>query len=113
MAKQTRLTPEQVDKFYTEYYIQKNKKFAGDVMDKKIWKSNLELYLNNESISHYTWTNTEIRNANRLLMRSGSWSDKQEKAFSRNFIKDTEAVNALTKEYNIRQQDIPNFIKNN
>jgi len=113
MAKQTRLTPEQVDKFYKEYTIQKDKKFAGDILDKKIWKSELELYLNQESMNVAGWTNTEIRKANRLLMRQGSWSNKQERALLNNFMKDPEAVASLAAEYNVRIQDVPNLIKNN
>ena len=113
MAKQTRLTPEQVDKFYKEYTTQKDKKFAGDILDKKIWKSELELYLNQESVNMAGWTNTEIRKANRLLLRQGSWSNKQEKALIKNFSNDAEAVSGLAAEYNIREVDVPNFIKNN
>ena len=59
------------------------------------------------------WTNTEIRKANRLLLRQGSWSNKQEKALLNNFIKDADAVRELAAEYNIREQDVPNLIKNN
>ena len=113
MAKQTRLTLEQVDKFYNEYVTQKDKKFAGDILDKKIWKSELELYLNQESANIAGWTNTEIRKANRLLLRQGSWSNKQEKILLKNFSKDAEAVSGLAAEYNIRETDVPNFIKNN
>ncbi len=113
MAKQTRLTPEQVDKFYSEYKIQKDKKFAGDILDKKIWKSELELYLNEENIDSVNWTNTDIRKANRLLMRQGSWSVKQEKALLKNFTQDPVAMADLAAEYGIRIQDVPNLIKNN
>lgn len=113
MAKQTRLTPEQVDKFYSEYTIQKDKKFAGDILDKKVWKSQLELYLNEENIGSVNWTNTDIRKANRLLMRQGSWSVKQEKALLKNFVKDPVAMADLAAEYGIRIQDVPNLIKNN
>ena len=113
MAKQTRLTLEQVDKFYNEYVTQKDKKFAGDILDKKIWKSELELYLNQESANIAGWTNTEIRKANRLLLRQGSWSNKQEKALIKNFSNDAEAVSGLAAEYGIRETDVPNFIKNN
>ena len=113
MARQTRLTPEQVDKFYNEYTTQKDKKFAGDILDKKIWKSELELYLTQESTNIAGWTNTEIRKANRLLLRQGSWSDKQEKALLRNFMNDPQAVIDLAAEYDIRVQDVPNLIRNN
>lgn len=112
MAKQTRLTPEQVDKFYAEYKIQKEKKFAGDVLDKKTWKSELELYLSQESKSTINWTNTEIRNANRLFLRSNSWTGKQIAALQRNFANDEAAAAALVAETGIRPQDIPHLIKN-
>lgn len=112
MAKQTRLTPEQVDTFYKEYKIQKEKKFAGDVLEKKIWKSQIELYLNEENINSVNWSNTDIRKANRLFLRQGSWSDKQIEALQRNFVKDTEAVAAFASETGARIQDIPRMIRN-
>ena len=112
MAKQTRLTPEQVDKFYAEYQIQKTKKFAGEVLDKKIWKSEIELYLNQESNSPLNWTNTDIRKANRLFLRAGSWTDKQIAALQQNFAQDPDAVAAFSQETGIRPQDINRAIKN-
>lgn len=112
MAKQTRLTPEQVDKFYAEYKIQKEKKFAGDILDKKVWKSEMELYLNEENINSVNWTNTDIRKANRLFLRQNSWSDKQIAALQRNFVNDTEAVAAFSAETGIRPQDVSRAIKN-
>jgi LAS superfamily LD-carboxypeptidase LdcB len=59
------------------------------------------------------WTNTEIRKANRLLLRQGSWSNKQEKALLKNLSNDAEAISGLAAEYGIRETDVPNFIKNN
>lgn len=112
MAKQTRLTPEQVDTFYKEYKIQKEKKFAGEVLDKKIWKSQIELYLNEENLDSANWSNTDIRKANRLFLRQGSWSDKQIAALQKNFVKDTEAMNAFALETGVRVQDIPRMIRN-
>lgn len=112
MAKQTRLTQEQVDKFYAEYKIQKEKKFAGDLLDKKIWKSEMELYLNQENINSVNWTNTDIRKANRMFLRSGSWTDKQIAALQRNFTNDADAVAAFVAETGVRPQDIPKVIRN-
>lgn len=112
MAKQTRLTPEQVDKFYSEYKIQKEKKFAGEILDKKVWKSEIELYLNEENIQSVNWTNTDIRKANRLFLRSGSWTDKQIAALQRNFAQDPDAVAAFVAETGIRPQDINRTIRN-
>lgn len=111
MAKQTRLTQEQVDKFYAEYKIQKEKKFAGDILDKKIWKNEMELYLNQENINSVNWTNTDIRKANRMFLRSGSWTDKQIAALQRNFVNDPDAVAAFIAETGTRPQDINRTIR--
>ena len=111
MAIQTRLTPVQVDIFYNEYKIQKEKKFAGDVLSKKVWKSEMELYLNSENIQAVNWSNTDIRKANRRFLRSNSWSDKQIEALQRNFIKDEKAVEAFAASTGIRPQDIARAIK--
>lgn len=111
MAKQTRLTPEQLDKFYGEYVRMKQKKFAGDIMDKKVWKSQVELIMIEELNTGMNWSNTEIRRANRLLMRSGEWTDKQVNAFLRNV--DEELKAAIIIEFNLRPQDFNNFVMAN
>lgn len=117
--KQTRLTKEQIDKFYQEYVTRKSKKFAGDLLDKKIWKNELELLMNTEVETGVNWSNTEIRKANELLIREGGWSRKQTEAFVNNVVKaegDSE-LGTIKKEimrhFNVREQDLERFVREN
>lgn len=91
MAKQTRLTAEQGNKFYREYLVAKRKRFdADEPLDFATWKNYLEEYLGKETEKSTTnWSNTEIRNANRIVARSGeTLSRKQNKVFLANIMKD-------------------------
>lgn len=94
MARQIRLTPEQGDKFYKEYVVAKTKRFdADEPLDYTTWKNYIEEYLTMETSKHnLSWSNTEIRQANRVVARSGeTLSRKQNKAFLNNIMKEENA----------------------
>lgn len=92
MAKQVKLTAEQSQKFYKEYLTAKNKRFdADEPLDYITWKNYVEEFLSGETANSGTnnWSNTEIRQANRVVARSGeTLSRKQNKAFLSNIMKD-------------------------
>lgn len=92
MARQVKLTAEQGQKFYKEYLIAKNKRFdADEPLDYVSWKSYIERTLEEEVApdNKGNWSNTEIRQANRITARSGdTLSRKQNKAFLSNIMKD-------------------------
>lgn len=96
MAKQVRLTVEQGQKFYQEYLVAKNKRFdADEPLDYSTWKNYLEEFLAGETAKSGTnnWSNTEIRQANRVVARSGeTLSRKQNKAFLANIMRDENAA---------------------
>lgn len=95
MAKQTRLTAEQSNKFYKEYLVAKTKRFdADEPLDFITWKNYLEEFLAGETAKSNAanWSNTEIRQANRVVVRSGeTLSRKQNKAFLSSIMKDENA----------------------
>lgn len=95
MAKQTKLTAEQSKKFYQEYLVAKNKRFdADEPLDFVTWKNYLEEFLSGETARSggANWSNTEIRQANRVVVRSGeTLSRKQNKAFLSNIMKEENA----------------------
>lgn len=95
MAKQKRLTSEQGNKFYQEYLKAKTKRFdADEPLDYGTWKNYMEEYLGGETAGSNaaTWSNTEIRQANRIVARSGeTLSRKQNKAFLENIMREDRA----------------------
>lgn len=92
MAKQVRLTTEQGNKFYKEYLVAKTKRFdADEPLDYGTWKNYIEEFLAGETAKSgaANWSNTEIRQANRVVARSGdTLSRRQNKAFLSNIMKD-------------------------
>ena len=92
MAKQVRLTTEQGSKFYKEYLAAKTKRFdADEPLDYGTWKNYIEEFLSGETAKSGTanWSNTEIRQANRVVARSGeTLSRKQNKVFLSNIMKE-------------------------
>ena len=92
MAKQVKLTAEQGQKFYNEYLIAKIKRFdADEPLDYIAWKNYVERTLEEEVAPNNQgkWSNTEIRQANRITARSGdTLSRRQNKAFLANIMKD-------------------------
>ena len=94
MAKQVKLTAEQGQKFYREYVVAKAKRFdADEPLDYTTWKNYIEEFLAGETAGHnLNWSNTEIRSANRVVVRSGeTLSRKQNKAFLNNIMKEENA----------------------
>ena len=96
MAKQVRLTAEQGQKFYQEYLVAKSKRFdADEPLDYSTWKNYLEEVLAGETAKSGTnnWSNTEIRQANRVVARSGeTLSRKQNKAFLAHIMREENAA---------------------
>lgn len=96
MAKQVRLTAEQGQKFYQEYLVAKYKRFdADEPLDYSTWKNYLEEFLAGETAKSgaNNWSNTEIRQANRVVARSGeTLSRKQNKAFLANIMREENAA---------------------
>jgi dsDNA-specific endonuclease/ATPase MutS2 len=112
---QTRLTKEQTDRFFKEYERIKSKNYFGSIMDKSVWKNQIEEILNEDATGR-NWSNTEIRRATHQLARQDSWSRKQEKALIHNivygesdYLKDTRE--ALKQEFG--DVNLETFIKRN
>ena len=117
MAKQVKLTAEQGQKFYKEYLTAKNKRFdADEPLDYVSWKGYVERTLAEEVAPNAqgNWSNTEIRQANRITARSGdTLSRKQNKAFLSNIMKDEnqEAREEFLKYYGLDPDTNENAVK--
>lgn len=78
---QTRLTKEQIDRFYNDYVRIKTKgNYAGIPMEREVWRNQMEELLVEEATGK-NWSNTEIRRVSHLLARGDAWSRKKVNAF--------------------------------
>lgn len=117
MSKQVKLTVEQAQKFYQEYVSQKTKRMdVGGPAEFVVWKNQIEMYLS-EAATGNNWSNTEIRNANRRLVRSATspgeqvMSDKQAKLFSRYITGNEEVRKQFAAAYGIDESQAPRYVR--
>lgn len=111
MAKQ-RLTNEQVDKYYGEYVKIKSKNYAGEIMSKQTWKDEVETILQ-KTVGDNKWSNTKIREVSTRSAKRGAWTEKQLKAFKRNFTQDIDAMEAFAREFEDTNVGFDRFLENN
>lgn len=111
MAKQ-RLTEAQVDKYYGEYVKIKSKNYAGEIMSKQNWKDDVETILQ-KTVGDNKWSNTKIREVSVRSAKRGAWTEKQLRAFKRNFTQDADAMEAFAREFADANVGFDRFVENN